>query len=294
MAYHISPTTGRANKCSAQTGNCPFGGEQDHYATKEQAREAYEKDMSANTFAPVRKNPESSPRLADHANYLSTVRLTTKFDEALPAFPAYKLNQADKTLLAAIAADKKVSDEKLDLFIEEKKAMAVADAYSSEEEAEAARNVLAYVQAVRATSNTPSTLPTVGNFDPSTHSLFSNKKARSNATVMSKAIKREQAHGDWMKVRADEEREMAMYEEKDGNSVKAAMHLQSARNAEEESLRSQARVQAQVRELQHCIDTNPAFAATAPAAVKTFLKNRPFNQSPAYGDIFIGRLSKVS
>jgi hypothetical protein len=45
--YHISPTTGRPNLCSAKVRDCPFGGEADHYATKEQARAGYEKKMGS-------------------------------------------------------------------------------------------------------------------------------------------------------------------------------------------------------------------------------------------------------
>jgi hypothetical protein len=40
--YHISPTTGNPNKCSAKEGNCPFGAEQEHYASKAEARAAFE------------------------------------------------------------------------------------------------------------------------------------------------------------------------------------------------------------------------------------------------------------
>lgn len=47
--YHISPSTGRPNQCRA-TKQCPFGGEKDHYPTKEAAREAYEKQQEKNTM----------------------------------------------------------------------------------------------------------------------------------------------------------------------------------------------------------------------------------------------------
>jgi hypothetical protein len=45
--YHISPTTGRPNQCSAKLRACPFGGEADHYTTKDAARSAYEKKMGS-------------------------------------------------------------------------------------------------------------------------------------------------------------------------------------------------------------------------------------------------------
>lgn len=40
--YHISPTTGRPNKCTATKKPCPFGGEEAHYGSKDAARKAYE------------------------------------------------------------------------------------------------------------------------------------------------------------------------------------------------------------------------------------------------------------
>lgn len=39
--YHINPKTGNPNKCTA-TRWCPFGREKDHFASKEDARAAYE------------------------------------------------------------------------------------------------------------------------------------------------------------------------------------------------------------------------------------------------------------
>lgn len=42
MAFHVNPATGEAGQCGATKGQCPFGGELDHYATKEDARQAYE------------------------------------------------------------------------------------------------------------------------------------------------------------------------------------------------------------------------------------------------------------
>ena len=42
--YHVNPATGNPGVCRAQK-NCPFGGEADHYSTREEAREAYEKSQ---------------------------------------------------------------------------------------------------------------------------------------------------------------------------------------------------------------------------------------------------------
>ncbi len=41
--YHINAETGDVGPCRAEKGNCPFGGENEHYNTAEGARSAYEK-----------------------------------------------------------------------------------------------------------------------------------------------------------------------------------------------------------------------------------------------------------
>lgn len=48
--YHINPETGRANKCYAKKKACPFGGKDSHYATKDEARDAYEQRMKKTTL----------------------------------------------------------------------------------------------------------------------------------------------------------------------------------------------------------------------------------------------------
>lgn len=40
--YHINPQTGDPGVCKAIAGGCPFGGEEEHYTSKEAARAAYE------------------------------------------------------------------------------------------------------------------------------------------------------------------------------------------------------------------------------------------------------------
>lgn len=44
--YHINGE-GNPGVCSAESGNCPFGGDANHYSTKEKAREAFELSMAA-------------------------------------------------------------------------------------------------------------------------------------------------------------------------------------------------------------------------------------------------------
>lgn len=51
MRYHVNPETGDAGKCSANKGNCPFGGENEHYTSSEAARAAFEAKQDSQVFA---------------------------------------------------------------------------------------------------------------------------------------------------------------------------------------------------------------------------------------------------
>lgn len=51
--YHVNPA-GEPGPCGANI-NCPFGGESEHYETKEAAREAYEKNMTTETLPAASK-----------------------------------------------------------------------------------------------------------------------------------------------------------------------------------------------------------------------------------------------
>jgi len=46
-SYHINPTTGRPNQCTATKRACPYGGSADHYPSKDAARAGYEKKMGS-------------------------------------------------------------------------------------------------------------------------------------------------------------------------------------------------------------------------------------------------------
>lgn len=60
VKYHVSPDTGRPNICRAEKNDCPVGGT--HYASKDDARAGYEKEMASTTLAPtVSKNAYESP-----------------------------------------------------------------------------------------------------------------------------------------------------------------------------------------------------------------------------------------
>lgn len=49
MSFHVN-TAGNAGECRAQKGGCPFGSADEHFATADQAREHFEKNMAAETL----------------------------------------------------------------------------------------------------------------------------------------------------------------------------------------------------------------------------------------------------
>jgi hypothetical protein len=46
--YHINPQTGNPGLCRAQSGNCPFGSDDEHYPSKQEARTAFEVQQKIN------------------------------------------------------------------------------------------------------------------------------------------------------------------------------------------------------------------------------------------------------
>lgn len=48
--FHVNPETGSPGLCRAQSGGCPFGGDESHYPSKEVAQKAFELSMAGETF----------------------------------------------------------------------------------------------------------------------------------------------------------------------------------------------------------------------------------------------------
>jgi hypothetical protein len=48
--FHINPSTGNPNKCSAKSGNCPFGDDSEHFESKQAAREHFENQNSSSSL----------------------------------------------------------------------------------------------------------------------------------------------------------------------------------------------------------------------------------------------------
>ena len=56
--FHINPKTGEPGICHAQK-NCPFGGEDAHFASKNEARAAYEKQMASRDYEVLKDGADS-------------------------------------------------------------------------------------------------------------------------------------------------------------------------------------------------------------------------------------------
>lgn len=53
--FHVNPITGNAGKCTATKDNCPFGSDSEHYASADDARQAFERGQSSfNEQAPLK------------------------------------------------------------------------------------------------------------------------------------------------------------------------------------------------------------------------------------------------
>jgi hypothetical protein len=77
VKFHINPASGEAGKCSATKGPCPFGGEEEHFSSLEEATAESERRLeSVHGDATLKKNLLESPKVALRKN--STVRNVLK------------------------------------------------------------------------------------------------------------------------------------------------------------------------------------------------------------------------
>lgn len=57
--FHVNKSTGDVGKCRAKKGNCPFGGEDEHYASAHEAQRVYESSRPA--LASVKRSKAAAP-----------------------------------------------------------------------------------------------------------------------------------------------------------------------------------------------------------------------------------------
>jgi len=69
--FHVNPENGNVGVCSAQNNNCPFGGEEIHFTSKEAARLNYEQNQGSS----FRENLKSNETKVDVQEILFTSRV---------------------------------------------------------------------------------------------------------------------------------------------------------------------------------------------------------------------------
>lgn len=119
--FHIN-SKGEPGRCSAQHGGCPFGSEDEHYATREGASAAYERSMSDGTLPTLTKAPsrdQVNQVLDAMARGEDTIPEGVEFVERREGYPA----AAPKPHLPPRIADlNSAIQEEIDWCLEEEKA----------------------------------------------------------------------------------------------------------------------------------------------------------------------------
>lgn len=278
MKYHISPSTGNPNRCYANTKPCPIGGEKEHYSSKEEARSAFEKTQTESK--PLKKLNANDTRKTNSHVYAFTEdgkeAITFEQREEFKSLhskihfaPTPSLNKKEIKVLENLAEGRNVTNEDLDRIIDRLEETTVETHMNTPEKAATNKKVVDYLKLERKRSGVPSTLPTAVSFDPTTQTMFSNKDARKHPAILSKALRRQSAHMEWMNELADERANSIQYaetpEERKYTENEVALYRGQARRAE-------AKLHAQFRELQYLYDTDEDFRARLNLPITKYLK----------------------
>lgn len=267
--YHISPTTGRANKCYAQAGNCPLksedGGEPKHYASKEEARAGYEVDNKDKVFVSVKKNTVATGNTTENKENSEPFKLD---EENAKIYSSYKnlYNKKDQATVEKLIEGKTVSDKELDNFIEDNRQHLITDNESVNDRDN--KTLYNTVAELRKTRKTPSTLTTSENFDPSVSSVFSNPAARKNPSIAVKSIVKELHHSNYMRERNGEYIDQLL--DKNGIYDKTSASTNKDYFADEVK-RSDARLKAMVKEVEWLKANSPGYSAAITSSHRTGL-----------------------
>lgn len=277
MKYHVNTKTGETGECGAVKGKCPFGSESEHYTSRKAAQAAYEHKMEGATLPAISKTPAE----------VLAARETLQEHKADLAY----MGIADKIMIDALLLGKKISDSKLDLYILNNQP--VDNGYASVGELQALSAAITIATAERSKSTAPSTLVTLENFDPVKNSMFSNRNARKSAVVAGKALRREQAHAEWMRELAARAEEVAADPDFNSDYTKQQL-LNAAAEQNAEANRSDARVRAQLKEIQYLFDRDPVYAATANNEVNHLLRSGTLkNQVSQLDSLPLGEVRKA-
>lgn len=95
--FHVNPKTGDPNICRAVI-YCPFAPPSGHYATKEEAREAYEAKNSTHTLSKISKKPKTLEVIEIHDTLASLPRYTENYtpEDHLKGESVFRCSECDK------------------------------------------------------------------------------------------------------------------------------------------------------------------------------------------------------
>lgn len=279
---------GEPGECHAEK-QCPFGGDDQHHDSVDAAREAYEKKMEdggyifkSHKFGAPPFVPATKEELAE-----SSAKAQNGLDKS-GALKANWLSQTDKNLVQKIIEGKKVPDEKIDSFLDRN--------YDLERPGKSpgldpndAKAVYDHIRLVRAQSQTPSTLTTLDNFDPATHSVVGSA-VREDPAKMAKAATKSLNRVRHLQSLADDYFYTAETDEDQTDEERAYVRAE-AELFLEDSKREEVRSDAIIAELKWMTENDSQFAARAnPEAVRA---SKSFKLRSNPGKYSVGTVRKV-
>lgn len=285
---HINDA-GEPGDCNANF-NCPFGSlDEDHYDTPQEAREAYEKKMEtegyvfkSHKFGAPPFVPATKEELAKSSENAKAVLNKSGL------LTGRSLSQTDKNLVQKVLDGKKVSDEKIDSFLDRNFALEKPgdNEYNDPKDI---NKVFDHIRLVRKQSQTPSTLTTLDAFDPATQSVVGST-VRSSPNKMAKAMQKSLNSINHLQSLADtnfytaETDESLTDEQRAFYRGRGEIHL-------EESKREEVRLDALHREMQWQLENDPKFAWQADPRAVSASKRFKFRSNP--GKYSVGTVRTV-
>jgi hypothetical protein len=178
--FHINPDTGNVNPCSAFTGDCPFGGINDHYATAGEARAVFERDQANEQLPRSLKrfiSPSETPIAA------STRVFYNKYVEKMKTIAFPHLTEEEMDVLRDVGYKRPVTDEALDRIIDRLRFAGTEHLFDIDAQRIYGPVLVNYLKEVRAKSGTPSTIILADDFNPVTQTSFPKAEARYNPKI---------------------------------------------------------------------------------------------------------------
>ena len=98
--YHIN-AKGEAGQCRAEAGGCPFGGEESHYPSKENAQKAFELSNAGQAMPPAAKKERPEPKSEHVVRKGARLMPSPEVEAAVNKYPSCYTERANNALRAA-------------------------------------------------------------------------------------------------------------------------------------------------------------------------------------------------